>query len=732
MRRTGRQSLPPARPGGRQPKRAAARKALARSRWSLKFAQDSKIFTVCTGEVSHGRDGWQHKTVERRASQDNTGGRWIRRVAGGLAALLIFGGWMSFCCYAQSSDAIAAVEQIWNILPEETVVAVRVPAGQVLAETLVEETMLGAVMWSEARQQAIAQLLASDTLTDWSQLQTQLAAYGLEARELLGLLAGESGYAMMMSAPPETEPAFTGLAWMEPGAQLGRRLLEAITQAIEEQDAEHPITQIDLMLADMPVQQFQIPVIGVEHTAKFDLDEQYNDLSAEQRQAAWEQAYREWQASAVKTTRYHIVLLSLVGERLLVVHSLAAVGEEAVDAVAEQLADTLGQLLARRSAGDAAGFIGQVAADPAVARVLDLDGMPAWEIFGDVAPVLALLRARASDEEQGAQMDALLGLDGVGPFASRSVLRDAIWQTQLAIALPAPRRGLMRLIDQEPLPSDPPAWVPAGVLSYSQWSFDAGQAYELLQEQLVQAFPERMAGTIAVLEAQAQAFAGASLGEVLSSLGNRHLLLHFGSDAEDPTGGQQRLALVWRVRDQQLWSRIFKALTPWAKMAPGLEFAEEQGFSGWRLQRDGVAGGLFLGNGSLVLAWGSHVLEEVLSSLNNPPVGKAALRGSSLWDQAAALLPLEPGVVGTVSDGKRSLQQLRVRLEKHLEQWTESVQELAGDEADKASHLAWLALAAELLPSRREASTMLGVMVSRWEVDEHGLFGSSASALPGP
>ncbi len=34
---TGRQSLPPARPGGRQPQRAAARKALARSRWSLNY-----------------------------------------------------------------------------------------------------------------------------------------------------------------------------------------------------------------------------------------------------------------------------------------------------------------------------------------------------------------------------------------------------------------------------------------------------------------------------------------------------------------------------------------------------------------------------------------------------------------------------------------------------------------------------------------------------------------------
>ncbi len=47
----GRQSLPPARPGGRQPKRAAARKALDRSRWSLKFAQDSKIFTVGSTET---------------------------------------------------------------------------------------------------------------------------------------------------------------------------------------------------------------------------------------------------------------------------------------------------------------------------------------------------------------------------------------------------------------------------------------------------------------------------------------------------------------------------------------------------------------------------------------------------------------------------------------------------------------------------------------------------------
>ena len=84
-----------------------------------------------------------------------------------------------------------------------------------------------------------------------------------------------------------------------------------------------------------------------------------------------------------------------------------------------------------------------------------------------------------------------------------------------------------------------------------------------------------------------------------------------------------------------------------------MQFTEEQGFRGWRVNHDAIEGGLLLGKGYLVLAYGEGVVESTLSSLNNPRQGKNALRSGDVYDKVQTMLHLEPGLSFQVVDGNR-------------------------------------------------------------------------------
>ncbi len=43
-----------------------------------------------------------------------------------------------------------------------------------------------------------------------------------------------------------------------------------------------------------------------------------------------------------------------------------------------------------------------------------------------------------------------------------------------------------------------------------------------------------------------------------------------------------------------------------------------------------------------------------------------------------------------------------------------------------------LSLARAVMPSQDEIEGMMGVIVSRWEVNEHGMFGNSVQEMPAP
>ena len=636
----------------------------------------------------------------------------------------------------------------WDSLPEETVAALRVPDGQALVEAL-RETKFGAVMLSDQRKAAVKKVLESGGDDDWDEFQNQLKEYGLTTDDLLGLLAGESGYAAVMQEEADEVTGMTFLGWLEPGEELANKFYEVIAKVIDEQDDEQPIARVDLTIADMPVMQLQFPSVSTEYDDEYELGDNYEDLSEDEQEEVLEKAKEIWRNSGVETIKYRTMLIGLLGDRLLVAHRYRAQEEEVAEESAEQLAAVMGQWIKAHATGSE-GFATRLTDEPGAARVMGMDGLPFFELLGDVVPLVKMLRASAPTEEKAEQAVRIFGLDGLGPFAMRSTVQGAQWHTQMSLAMPAPRQGLMQLFDQEPLPADPPQWVPASAVRYYQWSFDLGKAYEVIKETALREFPDQASGGFAMVEMQVQNFAQASLPEVLASLGNRHIVMSFGLDTEEATENtgdndddeeddddeevgspSERVALVWQLEDEELWGRLLKAITPFAGMAPGTEFVEEQGFSGWRMKRGATEGGLFLGKGYLTLGFGSGVMESVLSTLNNPPTGEDALRGSQVFAKAQTMIDIEPAQAMQVTDGDRYMQILVATFQKQLKQ-LDKVADRLGDDSDRGNGLQlMLSLGRAVLPSPDEIDGMMGVIASRWEVNDDGVFGSSAQEMPG-
>ena len=634
---------------------------------------------------------------------------------------------------AWAAESDAGIDT-WQCLPEETAFAVRIPNGRAIADACVKNTKLGAVLFSEKRREIVAEALRKSNSDDWAEFQKKLSEYGLTTDELLQFFAGESGYAIVVTKDAEGDPLALGLSWLEPGEELAERAYNILARAVEEQeDAEHAIGRVDLELADRPVMQLMLPHVTTEHESELETPEGYDEMSDVEQESAWDEAYRAWEDSSVEKVSYSAVLVSTVGGRVLLAHGYRKHETEENHPDAEPLHETFARFLAEHATGQG-GFVGKLADDAGVSRVMNLEGVEVFEILGDVAALVTLARAAADDDERGEKVLRILGVDSLGPLALRSTLQDTQWHSQFSLAVSQPRQGIMKWFDQTPLDSEPPAWVPANAITYSQFSFDLGKAYAILKEEIMREFPEQSGQYFGMAEMQVVGFAQANLQEVLSSLGSRHIMLIFESplDIAPDTDSlsPESTAVVWQVTDEQLWTRLMQALAPMIGSMPGSEFTDEQGYSGFRFKSDPIEGGLFLGNGNLVLAYGPQVLETTLSALNNPPAGMGAFRGGEVYRQATALLEPAPSWGYKVVDGNRYGAILRTWMLELLKQRDE----MGDDEEanDSSSENAWVQLARELMPTDEEMKNMLGVIVSRWEVNDHGLFGASVQETPAP
>jgi hypothetical protein len=640
------------------------------------------------------------------------------------------------------------VPPAWRALPAETVVAVQLPGATAFAEALQTRTRLGQLLLSPQRRDAVAQMLQQADPESWQKFVQHMQRYRVTMDDLPRLFAGAAGVALVIEPRQDRQPLALILGWLEPGEDLGQRIIAAMAMAAEDLgDDQSPIQRVEFDLAGQRVMHLRIPETGSLND--MDLDEQpdWQNMDQQAIQRHFEQqAAREWKWGVVDQTN---LLVTRVGGRLLVALAPPQSGdqarpllnqEQAIDwdrvTDMERVTTVLGRFITEQSRGQGE-FARQVQATPGVAAALGTEGLPLYELYVSTQPVVRLLQDQAGGEVDVRALLQNLGLDTLTAVVGRGVLQGQILRNEMFVTAPQPRRGILAMLDQSPLAPEPEPWVSAEAASYVHVSADLGRIYTTIKEAVIAQVGAEAAEGFAQMEMQVQAMLQMSLADVLSSLGQRHVMLGYDAgwvEAEVPdmdnfnpeTGEfamkmqrmpQNRMAYVWQLRNEQVWRQIMQMIGGFAPMFGGMiQPTEEQGFTGYRIEGEGVPvqGGVFLGHGRLVIAVGQEVAEPLLASIRNPPAGAAALRTSPLFTDATRRLTLRPGVMFNYTDMRRAGADARRMISWALEQ---------ADIID-AQQLE------RLLPSDEEMREALATDIGQAYFTDEGLVTQNAMELP--
>lgn len=279
-------------------------------------------------------------------------------------------------------------------------------------------------------------------------------------------------------------------------------------------------------------------------------------------------------------------------------------------------------------------------------------------------------------------------------------------------------------------------------------SFDLGAAYSYIKELLVQEFGAQVSSSLQFVELQIKGTTQLELPELLSSLGQQHHTVTFlpkmqrienpdaeGEPVEAPVA---REALVWQLKDEEAWKRVIVAANGLAPLTGGaLAPAEEQGFTGLRINTAGAQGGVFVGRGYLVLGIGPEVVETVLASLKNPPPAGSQFANGPAMKRAGELLSPAAGITFGVTDYSGYVKLLRQALLQAFEsplagqaQLLEGIEGQAELQAALDKTRAMVEKLKALIPSDEEMEGTLGVSVGQAEVTPQGLVYRSALELP--
>ncbi len=635
---------------------------------------------------------------------------------------------------------------------------VRLPGGAAFVDALRQQTKLGAVLLSSDRLDRLADAFVSASPEDWDEMREALGRYDLKPEDWRELLRGEVGFAVALEPRAEREPLVVGLGWLDAGEDVSRRLLAALQAVVAEQaDEPHALVRDDLQIAGLDVTHLAGPILTTE-TPKIDFTPgPSGELSEDEiQQRITEHQKRLQEAPREETDRMHFFLARQQGRLLWgmtfpqssnKVRAMRKAGDESIDwdevTGLEAATAMFGRFLSGQN-GASTGRVAGLLATPGVGEQLPA-GKTLIEIVGDPRPLVKLADLDSTGQAQRAIES--LGLGALGPLALRTSLDGSVLRSAVVLSAPAPRSGVVALLDQDTLTPDPPAWVPASANEYQEISFDLAKAYTSLKQLAGQQGGQRGSQAFDQIETVAKLFTGADLTALLASLGRQFSIVSFptksGAQTADDSAAQAastvRLGIVVPVNDEQIWERLLDHFA--GSGAGGLHAVEEQGFNGYRMSAGGQDLGIFLGTSRLVIGIGPGVSESLLSVLRTPPEAGAALRTSGVVERARSLMPLEKCLSYSLA-GDSSGADLRQALLSLLDQLTSPVhlassppryraQSAAGDAADPEAAAIFNKLK-ELLPTDGELEGAVGVSVDQTIVTEQGLLIRSALELPSP
>lgn len=677
-----------------------------------------------------------------------------------MVCLLVAVGAVSVAGAAEGTPA----KPSWHCLSENTVAAVHLPDPAGFAVAMEQRTRIGQLLFAEQRRAALREGIAELMGDEWEEMLEFLGRYEMEPEDLLTLAGGGGGAALTLEPRPGREPVVVLLTWAEPGADLAQRIVsaadKAAADALEEGAA---LERYDIELAGQAVMHLSFPVEGLDQDLSWDVPDNWMEMSQEEQQEHWErQTQRREEAETIVTDRTHLMLTRMGGRLLMATtfpQSEQRVQRMEADARAqldwdeltglEEASGVFARFLTRHD-GEDGRFVQDMRRTPGLLAALPA-GESLAEVYANPPAVLRVLQESGTDDdaesmEEMVQTLGELGLDGIGPLALKMSLDANVFRSDGFGSVPAPRRGILELLEQPALPAEPAEWVSTEATGYAHMSLDLAELYRRIREQMIAEGDDDVRAGFEWTEQWVEAQTRLPLIDILGSLGHRHMFASFESrvvEVEQPdysqfdpeTGDvptetveqpQPRMAFVWELREPQVWEQLFQLIGMWASMAPPemVQAVEEQGFSGWRMEEGAMAMGLFRGRGHLLITLGEEVAEMMFAMLRTPPTGEAALHRSALRADADRVLPPRPGVYYSITDYNRTLLETRNMFLTGFEQGFTAAGGAAGPADSSRS------LLEQLLPEEAELDGAVGVLVSQGYLTEDGLVLESALDLP--
>lgn len=606
-----------------------------------------------------------------------------------------------------SAAGVGAAERPTSqTLPDETVAFVRLPNLKSAYDAFKNQTKLGAVLFEQKRIDALKEYLAEESKKELDDLTAELVKIGLSFDDILSTFSGEVGYAAT-AAKHEDKPRFVGLFWAECGEKTAEKWIGALEKGLEKQDDDgHKVSREDIELAGVKVHRLRIPLVKTDPHS--DLDE----------------------AKGAKPKRvvdgYMQLLIGRREGKLLAAHSWkseAAVADdedaakkeaEKAEADAREHTTAMFARFLEAQAGGGEGFVERKMQTPGLVAALP-EGEGIVEAIVDIPALVKLVEATENEDDK--KVVKALALETLGPLAYRMTLEGTAMRSGLFLSAPTPRSGIVKLLDQTPLPPKPDDWVAADVVGYQHFSIDFGAAYTLVTDLMKRHTPkgeEQVAG----LEAQAKQFLQVDPVTLLSSLGTKHTIITFlpekkeaGAPAEHETS-QNAMAFVWKLGDEALWKRLMGM----AALLSAKQVSEERGFTGLRLDEGTFNGGWFIGDGKMILAVGKGVTEKTLTMLRTPPKADASLAGSPIAARAAELIPPQDAITYDLTNGPSIMKFA----------YQAALESIENNEDPKMKKLKGI------FPTEKELEGAVGVSVSVTTIGDAGLTHRSVSDLPPP
>lgn len=664
----------------------------------------------------------------------------------------------------------------WMALPEETVVLLRLPGGETFFNALRQQTKLGAVLFSADRVQRVRNLLREQLLNDSDEeLHKALGRFDLKPDDWQNLFHGDLGAAVTLEPRKGRAPLVVVLGWLEPGEEVSQRLVAAVQTLLSElaDEAADAPKRNDLNLAGHDVMHVEIRCHEKVMPEVPDFDDDDDDASEGKLQAQVEKfKQRLKDGKQVEVDRIHLFLARLGGRLLWASTVPQSSGEikkksdaerEAIDWDAlTGLDDVTGVFSRFLAAHDSPSPGGprRLLETPGLQATLP-DGIPLLEILGDPRPLLKLTELAQNPAQVKKALEAT-GVAGIGPLAMRTALDGGALRSGIFLSMPAPRPGLLALVDQTPLAPEPPAWVPANAIDYQQVTFAIGKAYRRLKEMAVAESGDAGRQSFDQIETLAKTFLQVELAALLDSLGEQWSFVTFtprfgppakaadddDDDDEKPAVPEivQRIGIVVKIDNEQPWKQLLQVIARFGQggAAGGFKMVEEQGFSGCRMEQGQSQIGVFVGSGYLAVGIGPEVSESLLSVLTSPPAGKKSMRSSGLVERGRALLAPQPCFSYELADAGANAKVTRQAIQSVVEallgtNMTAAPQSRLGlgvplpfGSGVSPERKELLDKIKSLLPSDDELEGMLGVSIDQTVVTDDGLMMQSASELPAP